>query len=399
VERSSPRLVIHLADGSERVADLREGRMNVGRAPDAGIRLPLPEISGHHAELHWDGTQLAMRDLSSTNGTEVNGRRLTEWTVLRDGDRVRWGPVTADVMLSRLAPAPAPGSAWSWGQTAVMPSDPPRPRPSDPARQRLPVPPPPRRSPEPPQAPRPARPAAPSPPEPRRPEGHRTGPRPSAKRIFISHASEDKRLARMIAGILRRQGWEPWIDESSIVGGSSWAASIQQALKASSVVVLLITANSVAKEWVLDEIVSARNLRVPIVPAVLEDVRLPDELRFMLQRTQFVNIEALTSTDSDDQHKRNYAAQQLDSALLGVLERQGRLNPDRARMRIGRVLGWLGGIGALGGFAGFIFAMTKATGSDPSMIPFVTAMGVMLLGGIIGASGTAMVRSGRAKGL
>ena len=150
--------------------------------------------------------------------------------------------------------------------------------------------------------------------------------------------SEDKRLARMVAGILRRQGWEPWIDESSIVGGSSWAASIQQALKASSVVVLLITANSVAKEWVLDEIVSARNLRVPIVPAVLEDVRLPDELRFMLQRTQFVNIEAFTSHDSDDQHKRNYAAQQLDSALLGVLERQGRLNPDRARMRIGHVL-------------------------------------------------------------
>jgi hypothetical protein len=380
VERTSPRLVIHLADGSERVVDLREGRMNVGRAPDAGIRLPLPEISGHHAELHWDGTQLAMRDLSSTNGTEVNGRRLTEWTVLRDGDRVRWGPVTADVVLGHAAPAPEPGSAWSWGQTAVMsarPSDPPRPPAPSPPVPAQPVP----------AQPVPAQPV---------PAG---GRRSSARRIFISHASEDKRRARMIAGILRRQGWEPWIDESSIVGGSSWAASIQQALKASSVVVLLITANSVAKEWVLDEIVSARNLRVPIVPAVLEDVRLPDELRFMLQRTQFVNIEALTSTDSDDQHKRNYAVQRLDSALLGVLERQGRLNPDRARMRIGRVLAWLGSIGALGGFAGFIFAMTKATGSDPSMIPFVTAMGVMLLGGIIGASGTAMVRSGRAKGL
>ena len=341
MERTSPRLVIQLTDGSERVVDLREGRMNVGRAPNAGLRLPLPEISGHHAELHWDGTQLAMRDQFSTNGTEVNGRRLTEWTVLRDGDRIRWGPVTAEVRLSRLVPQPRPSA-------------------------------------EPPQAPRPC---------------------PSARRIFISHASEDKRRARMIAGILRRQGWEPWIDESGIVGGSSWAASIQQALKASSVVVLLITANSVAKEWVLDEIVSARNLRVPIVPAVLQDVRLPDELRFMLQRTQFVNIEALTSTDSDDQHKRNYAAQRLDSALLDVLERQGRLNPDRARMRIGHVLEWLGGIGALGGFAGFIFAMTRATGSDPSMIPFVTAMGVMLLGGIIGASGAAMVRSGRAKGL
>jgi hypothetical protein len=351
VERTSPRLVIQLADGHERVVDLREGRVNVGRAPDAGIRLPLPEISGHHAELHWDGTRLAMRDQSSTNGTEVNGRRLTDWTVLRDGDRIRWGPVTADVRLSRLVPQPRPSA-------------------------------------EPPQAPSPQAPSSQAP-----------RPRPSARRIFISHASEDKRWARMIAGILRRQGWEPWLDEGNIVGGSSWAASIQQALKASSVVVLLITANSVAKEWVLDEIVAARNLRVPIVPAVLEDARLPDELRFMLQRTQFVNIGAFTSHDSDDQHKRNYAAQQLDNAILGVLERQGRLNPDRARMRIGHVLEWLGVLLVLGGFAGFILMGLRQSNPEASPVPVFIPFGVFIVGGIIGASGAAMVRSGRAKGL
>jgi hypothetical protein len=393
LERTSPQLVIHLADGSEHVVDLREGRMNVGRDRDAGLRLPLPEISGQHAELHWDGTQLSMRDLASTNGTEVNGRRLAEWTVLRDGDRIRWGPVTADVRLGSLAPVP--GSAWSWGQTAVMPSGP-RPQPPAPPRPRPSAAPP--QAPRPhvprPHVPRPAPPAGQSPPEPRR-----AGSRPSAKRIFISHASEDKRLARMVAGILRRQGWEPWIDESGITGGSSWAASIQQALKASSVVVLLITANSVAKEWVLDEIVAARNLRVPIVPAVLQDVRLPDELRFMLQRTQFTNIAALTSTNSDDQHKRNYAAQQLDNAILGVLERAGRLNPDRTRMRIGHVLEWIGVLGVLGGFAGFIIMGMRATGSDPSPVPIVIPFFAFIVSAIIGASGAAMVRSGRAKGL
>ncbi len=369
MERTSPQLIIQLADGSEHEVDLRDGRTNVGRAPDAGLRLPLPQISGHHAELHWDGTQLSMRDLSSTNGTEVNGRRLAGWTVLRDGDRIRWGPVTADVRLGRLVPAP--GSAWSWAQTAVMPPAPPRPA-------------------EPPQPPQ----SQPPPETPRR-----AGPRPSAKRIFVSHASEDKRLARMIAGILRRQGWEPWIDESGIIGGSSWAASIQQALKASSVVVLLITANSVAREWVLDEIVAARNLRVPIVPAVLQDVRLPDELRFMLQRTQFTNIEALTSTDSDKQHQRNHAAQQLDNAILGVLERQGRLNPDRARMRIGHVLEWIGLLGVLASFAGFVLAGIRATGSDPSPVPIVIPFFAFIACAVIGASGAAMVRSGRAKGL
>jgi len=226
-----------------------------------------------------------MRDLYSTNGTEVNGRRVTEWTALRNGDRVRWGPVAADVVLAVPAPRPPPEISEPLAAVEV---------------ERLP------------------------------------GAKPSARRIFISHASEDKRRARHVAAVLRRQGWQPWIDESDIIGGSSWAASIQQALKACSVVVLLVTANSVSKEWVLDEITAARNLRVPIIPAFLENVRLPDELRFLLQRTQSVDISGLFSTSSDDQsNQRAAAASRLDSAILGVLERQGRLNPDRVRMRIG----------------------------------------------------------------
>jgi pSer/pThr/pTyr-binding forkhead associated (FHA) protein len=41
-----------------------------------------------------------MCDLSSTNGTEVNGRRVLTWTSLHDGDRIRWATVEADVVLS-----------------------------------------------------------------------------------------------------------------------------------------------------------------------------------------------------------------------------------------------------------------------------------------------------------
>ncbi len=360
---TTAQLVIHLDDG-DRVVNLPEGRIPVGRAAEAGIRLALPEISAHHAELRWDGTQLRIRDLSSTNGTEVNGRRVSAWTALHDSDCIRWGPVAADVVLASRAPrSPASGAAPARGDTWFMP----------PQRSQLPEPPGP-----------PERPAA---------------ARPSARRIFLSHASEDKRQARHVAAILRRQGWDPWIDESDIPGGSSWAASIQQALKACSVVVLLVTANSVAKEWVLDEITSARNLRVPIIPAFLEDVRLPDELQFMLQRTQSVDVSALTSTSSDDQHRRQVAASQLDSAILGVLERQGRLNPDRVRMRIGHVLEWIGVLLAFGGFGGFIYWITRISSPDPSPMPFIVPFVVFFCGGILGASGAAMVRSARAKGL
>lgn len=354
MERISARLVIHLLDGGDRVVSLHEGRMDVGRAADASIPLALPEVSAHHAELNWDGTQLWMRDLSSTNGTEVNGRRVSAWTALHDGDRIRWGPVAAEVVLAVPEPPAASGAAPDRGETALM---------------------------------QPQRTAA---------------AKPSARRIFISHASEDKRLARRVAAILRQQGWDTWLDESDIRGGVSWAASIQQALRSCSVVVLLVTANSVSKEWVLDEIQGARNLRVPIIPAVLEHVRLPDELQFMLQRTQFVDVSALTTFSSEDQQQRHAAATRLDDAILSVLERQGRLNPDRVRMRIGRVLEVIGVLLVIVGFASFIYTGFRATSQSPSNgfpVPVLVSFAVFACGGLLAATGAALVRAGRAKGL
>jgi hypothetical protein len=298
-----------------------------------------------------------MRDLSSTNGTQVNGRPVSGWTALRQGDRIDWGPVEADVVLA-VPEQPAGSDAFRDSGTSSV------------------------RSP-------------------------RTATvKPSAKRIFVSHASEDKRLARSVAAILRRQGWDAWLDESSIPGGASWAASIQQALRSSSVVVLLVTADSVSKEWVLDEIAAARNLRVPIIPAILEHVRLPDELQFMLQRTQFVDITGLASFASDDQRDRNAAASRLDDAILDVLERQGRLNPDRARMRIGRVLQVIGVMLVVIGFASFIytgFQMTQSPFSESSTsgfpVPVIVSFVIFIGGGLMGATGSALVRAGRAKGL
>jgi hypothetical protein len=355
VERKSARLVIHLWDGGDRVVNLVQGQMNVGRAADASIRLTLPEVSSHHAELQWDGTQLRMRDLSSTNGTEVNGRRVSAWIVLHDGDRIRWGPVDADVVLDLPEQPAASGASPDGGDISF--------------RQ--------------PQRPAPAK--------------------PSARGIFISHASEDKRLARNVAAILRRQGWDPWLDESDIRGGASWAASIQQALRSCSVVVLLVTANSVSKEWVLDEIAAARNLRVPIIPAILEHVRLPDELQFLLQRTQFVDVSALATFSSEDQQDRNAAASRLDGAILNVLERQGRLNPDRVRMRVGRVLEVIGVLLVLIGFASFIYTGFRMTSDESAPsgfpLPVLISFGVFICGGVLGSIGAALVRAGRAKGL
>ncbi len=64
----------------------------LGRAADNDLVVAHPSVSAHHAELHFDGEQFLLRDLSSSNGTFVNGERITAAT-LQGGDTVHLGPV------------------------------------------------------------------------------------------------------------------------------------------------------------------------------------------------------------------------------------------------------------------------------------------------------------------
>ena len=70
------------------------GEVLLGR--DAGCTVPLPaeDVSRRHARVTADGDGHLLADLGSTNGTFVNGRRITMHR-LAAGDRVRLGPFAA----------------------------------------------------------------------------------------------------------------------------------------------------------------------------------------------------------------------------------------------------------------------------------------------------------------
>ncbi|MET8754679.1 DUF1707 and FHA domain-containing protein [Streptomyces sp. NPDC004667] len=69
------------------------GPLRIGRDPGNGLRLSHETVSRAHAELSLrDGTWI-LKDLGSTNGTTVNGRRVTGSTVVRDGDQIGFGRV------------------------------------------------------------------------------------------------------------------------------------------------------------------------------------------------------------------------------------------------------------------------------------------------------------------
>src|SRR5258705_7641390 len=77
---------------SSRVFELTQDRVNVGRDEDNIICLDHITVSLHHAILTRVGTHYKVRDLISTNGTFVNGDRMTV-AELRHGDVLMFGEV------------------------------------------------------------------------------------------------------------------------------------------------------------------------------------------------------------------------------------------------------------------------------------------------------------------
>ena len=72
---------------------LREGKSTIGRRPDCRVRPASALVSGYHCRIYRNTDRLAIRDLSSTNGTFVNGRPISNraMTAIRDSDRIRLG--------------------------------------------------------------------------------------------------------------------------------------------------------------------------------------------------------------------------------------------------------------------------------------------------------------------
>ncbi|MFF8092766.1 FHA domain-containing protein [Streptomyces sp. NPDC016675] len=65
--------------------------LRIGRDPANGLRLTHETVSRVHAELSRQGGMWVLRDLGSTNGTTVNGRRVIGAAVVREGDLIGFG--------------------------------------------------------------------------------------------------------------------------------------------------------------------------------------------------------------------------------------------------------------------------------------------------------------------
>ena len=83
-------------DGSRH--EVKQRRVVLGRSRDCDIQLADANVSRRHAELRQEGASYWIVDLGSTNGMEVNGKRVKR-AKLADGDTITLG--STDITFAR----------------------------------------------------------------------------------------------------------------------------------------------------------------------------------------------------------------------------------------------------------------------------------------------------------
>src|SRR4051812_46987465 len=101
-------IVISEKGGAERRELFAKHEINVGRVQGNDLMLPKGNVSKRHARLIFRDGRFIVTDLKSTNGTYVNGRKIAQATIVREGDKIYVGDFVLRVELTASSPNSGP---------------------------------------------------------------------------------------------------------------------------------------------------------------------------------------------------------------------------------------------------------------------------------------------------
>lgn len=129
------KLVVLSPEQKGRSYELKVDKTTIGRVEDNTFQITESSVSSHHCEVLLRGGDVVIKDLNSTNGSFINGEKISE-SVLKPGQTLRLGQIelrletgdsttTPPAPGAPAAPAPASGSTTSsqrkqLDQTVVM---------------------------------------------------------------------------------------------------------------------------------------------------------------------------------------------------------------------------------------------------------------------------------------
>src|SRR5262245_25786951 len=122
-------IIISEKGGAERKESFDKNEINVGRVQGNDLMLPKGNVSKHHARLLYRDGRFIVTDLKSTNGTYVNGKKIAQATIVREGDKIYIGDFILRVDLAAANEDGAtaePGMQPQHGMPMGMPPLPPQ---------------------------------------------------------------------------------------------------------------------------------------------------------------------------------------------------------------------------------------------------------------------------------
>ncbi|MGC3961557.1 MAG: FHA domain-containing protein [Verrucomicrobiota bacterium] len=101
------KLVILSQGMTGRSHDLKVDKTTIGRVDDNTFPIAESSVSSHHCEVFVRGSDVVVNDLNSTNGTFINGDKITGEAVLKPGQILRLGQIELRLEVEGAAQAPA----------------------------------------------------------------------------------------------------------------------------------------------------------------------------------------------------------------------------------------------------------------------------------------------------
>lgn len=105
--------------------------------------------------------------------------------------------------------------------------------------------------------------------------------------IFLSYSNKDKSWVSEFVSSLKEAGVKTWFDVHELAPGERWDDKLQQALRESSIIVVILSKNSVDSPGIFFELGAAIADKKRIIPVLVGDVE-SKRIPLLLKRFQFL---------------------------------------------------------------------------------------------------------------
>ena len=94
------KLIVRGGKNEGAVITVNKPQFVIGRLPECNLRIESKALSRRHAQIDVKDGAVTVKDLGSTNGTFVDGQKITEEVELKNGQILRIGPLETLVQIS-----------------------------------------------------------------------------------------------------------------------------------------------------------------------------------------------------------------------------------------------------------------------------------------------------------